>query len=677
MEELQKLKNNGLTVVDCYCGAGVGGIGTEYAGFNTIFAFDNNKHAVRNFNKNVANVAVVLDAKKLDFDIIPDSDVITGGFPCFTGNTKILSKDGYKNIKDINTDDYVLSHTGKWRKVTSLMRSEKETFTIECSGFKDTITTENHPFYCVSVNNKVKSEPYWKSASKLTNSDYIGMAINKNSYNKLSLTNSECWLLGRYIADGHIDVQKRSGRINSYNSKIILSIGSNKVDSVKEILVDFNPTIHYHNTNTFRFIITSKRLTDIIQNYNFGRYSYNKEVPSIIQDLPKDKLKLFLDGYESGDGYESNDLVTCSTVSENLCFGIAICAYKVYGSIVGYSFIKKPKTTVIEGRTVNQKDIFRVRYKKTKSRIGFVKDGILWRKVTNVFKTGKVEKVYNISVDIDETYTANNIIVHNCKPWSVNGSEKGENCSKNGNLAQQLIDLILYKKPKAFLIENVKGLVNKKNMPYFDNMIKQLSTIFNVEWKVIDCSQYGVPQKRERVFIIGTRKDLNSAFIFPEQSEKVYSINDAIKDLPEVPDGLNNHEYNDKWTIRNDEKPFVHKVPEGGNWKDLPLADAKAFMKGAFNSSGGKTTFLAVMDRNKPSRTIMSSPMGKNSAQIIRFNKDNIRRYTVRESLRLQTVPDSWGFDKDTPIRVQYERCSGIPSLMSYKLMKQLYECLK
>lgn len=345
MEELQKLKNNGLTVVDCYCGAGVGGIGTEYAGFNTIFAFDNNKHAVRNFNKNVANVAVVLDAKKLDFDIIPDSDVITGGFPC--------------------------------------------------------------------------------------------------------------------------------------------------------------------------------------------------------------------------------------------------------------------------------------------------------------------------------------------KPWSVNGSEKGEKCSKNGNLAQQLIDLILYKKPKAFLIENVKGLVNKKNMPYFENMIKQLSTIFNVEWKVIDCSQYGVPQKRERVFIIGTRKDLNSTFIFPEQSEKVYSINDAIKDLPEVPDGLNNHEYNDKWTIRNDEKPFVPKVPEGGNWKDLPLADAKAFMKGAFNSSGGKTTFLAVMDRNKPSRTIMSSPMGKNSAQILRFNKDNIRRYTVRESLRLQTVPDSWGFDKDTPIRIQYERCSGIPSLMSYKLMKQLYECLK
>lgn len=263
-----------------------------------------------------------------------------------------------------------------------------------------------------------------------------------------------------------------------------------------------------------------------------------------------------------------------------------------------------------------------------------------------------------------------------CKPWSCNGKREGAGCEKNGNLAQTLIDIILRKKPKAFKIENVKGLVDKQNKPYFLAMIAQLETVFNVYWEVLDCSEYGVPQKRERVFIIGINKEVGTSYKFPEKSDRIYSINDAIGDLPEVPDGVNNHEYHPQWTLRKDEMPFVHKVPEGGNWKDLPLADQKAFMKGAFDSEGGKTTFLAVMDRTKPARTIMSSPMGKNSAQILRFSHTNIRRYTVRESLRLQTVPDTWGFDKETPLKVQYERCSGIPSLVSYKLMKGIEESL-
>lgn len=267
-----------------------------------------------------------------------------------------------------------------------------------------------------------------------------------------------------------------------------------------------------------------------------------------------------------------------------------------------------------------------------------------------------------------------------CTPWSVNGKEEGKNDLDSGNLAQKLIDIILQKKPKAFLIENVKGIVSKNNLPYFLELVNQLSELFDVSWEVLDCSEYGVPQKRERVFIIGIRNDIveesfDGWFKFPKKSQTVYSINDAISDLPELPDGINNHYMPSKGTIRNDEKPFVHKVPEGGNWKDLPIEDQKVFMKGAFNSSGGKTTFLAVMDKNKPSRTIMASPMGKNSAQILKFG-DLYRRYTVRESLRLQSVPDTFGFDDETPLSVQYERCSGIPSLVSYKLMKNIGTCL-
>jgi hypothetical protein len=80
------------------------------------------------------------------------------------------------------------------------------------------------------------------------------------------------------------------------------------------------------------------------------------------------------------------------------------------------------------------------------------------------------------------------------------------------------------------------------------------------------------------------------------------------------------HEFHHSWSIRKDEEPFVHKIPEGGNWKSLDIEDQKAFMKGTFNSGGGRTGFLAVMNKDKPTRTIMSSPMGKNNAQILRFS---------------------------------------------------------
>ena len=276
-----------------------------------------------------------------------------------------------------------------------------------------------------------------------------------------------------------------------------------------------------------------------------------------------------------------------------------------------------------------------------------------------------------------------------CKPWSVNGSREGENCEKNGNLAQKLIDLILHKQPKAFLIENVKGLVNKQNKPYFDKMVMQLEEKFDVYWEVLDCSEYGVPQKRERVFIIGLSKNIkHKGYIFPDKSQQKVSIKEALEGLPVIPDNINNHQYHIPSMLRNDEKPYAHLIPEGGCWKQLPCEQMKKdFMKGAYGSSGGKTTYLAVMDLNKQARTIMSSPMGKNSAQIMNLTKYSntpledepalLRRYTVRDSLRLQTVPDTWKFDEDTPLRIQYERCSGIPSLISYKLMKNLADSLK
>ncbi len=266
-----------------------------------------------------------------------------------------------------------------------------------------------------------------------------------------------------------------------------------------------------------------------------------------------------------------------------------------------------------------------------------------------------------------------------CQPFSVGGKGLGDKDPDKGNLGKIACDIIEAVKPKAFMLENVKGLTHKKNMGFFKELVCLLGVNYIVSYKVIDCSDYGVPQKRERVFIIGIRKDLNKFFSFPcktHQHKKV-TIRDAIGDI-KIKDEMGyllNHQHD--CGIRNDEAPYVKKIPVGGNWKNLDVSEQKAFMKKGFYSGGGRTGALHKVDPDKPAKTILSSPMGKATAQILHWEGQDPRRYTVRESLRLQTVPDWFYFDADTPLMKQYERCSGIPTLMSYILLKNIKELIK
>lgn len=265
-----------------------------------------------------------------------------------------------------------------------------------------------------------------------------------------------------------------------------------------------------------------------------------------------------------------------------------------------------------------------------------------------------------------------------CKPFSFAGKRLGEDDPDNGNLGKITYQIIIEKQPKAFLLENVKGLTSDKNMPFLLNLIAELSKYYKVNWKVINCAWYGVPQNRERVFIVGIRKDIVGEFTFPEYTHKddPVSVAEAIGDIKLKGSYIPNHSVD--CGIRNDELPYIQYISDGQCWKDLPCEEMKkSFMKGAYESSGGKTTYLAVIDKCKPARTILSSPKGKNSSQILKWDGQEHRRYTVRESLRLQSVPDWWIFPDNIPLMKQYERCSGIPPIVSEILLGNIVKALK
>nr|AAA96793.1 m5C-multispecific methyltransferase [Geobacillus stearothermophilus]CAA62381.1 DNA (cytosine-5-)-methyltransferase [Geobacillus stearothermophilus]prf//2211376A cytosine-C5-DNA methyltransferase [Geobacillus stearothermophilus] len=126
-----------------------------------------------------------------------------------------------------------------------------------------------------------------------------------------------------------------------------------------------------------------------------------------------------------------------------------------------------------------------------------------------------------------------------CQDYSVAGTGAGEE-GERGKLVWAYLRIIEAKRPKAFIFENVKGLITKKHRPTFDALLKQFKIIgYNVSWKLINAWDYGVAQKRERVFIVGIRADLGFAFEFPEPRPGDYRtqvLRDVIGDLPEPVD---------------------------------------------------------------------------------------------------------------------------------------------
>lgn len=250
-----------------------------------------------------------------------------------------------------------------------------------------------------------------------------------------------------------------------------------------------------------------------------------------------------------------------------------------------------------------------------------------------------------------------------CQDFSVAGKGAGAD-GERGKLVWRYLEIIAAKQPKAFVFENVKGLITKRHRPTFDALIEKFNEIgYEIEWKALSAWDYGVAQKRERVFIVGIRKDLGFTFEFPKPLEGDYQtrvLRDVIGDLPEA----NNEGYG----LRNDEKPYAHKIPDGGNWRSLPEDEQKAFMKGAFYSGGGQTTYLRRMSRDEPALTITASVLAKATCHLHPEEDEKPpRRFTVRECLRIQSAPDTYVLPDDISLSAQYRIVgNGIASRVAW-----------
>lgn len=228
-----------------------------------------------------------------------------------------------------------------------------------------------------------------------------------------------------------------------------------------------------------------------------------------------------------------------------------------------------------------------------------------------------------------------------CQAFSYAGKGAGFNDTR-GTLFFQLARAVKEIQPKVFMGENVRGLAahdGGRTLQVIKGTIKELGYTL-IEPKVLRAISYMVPQKRERLILIAIRNDYADkvTFEWPAPYHRIMTLRDAFfkgdlydTDVPPSPC----QKYPQK------KQRVMEMVPEGGDWRDLPINVQKEYMGGSFYLGGGKTGMARRLSLDEPSLTLTCAPAQK---QTERCHPTETRPLSVREYARIQTFPDNWDF---------------------------------
>ena len=159
-----------------------------------------------------------------------------------------------------------------------------------------------------------------------------------------------------------------------------------------------------------------------------------------------------------------------------------------------------------------------------------------------------------------------------CQDFSIIWKQPGLN-GKRGGLFRHFAEFVDAKKPKAFVAENVKGLITANKGKAIETIVKDFESIapgYVVKPHLYNFAEYGVPQFRERVLFVGIRIDTGFDFVHPKPthgpnaSQPYFTSGQALKDVEKVPDN------NEKINIKEKTRKMLELIPEGGNFKDVP-----------------------------------------------------------------------------------------------------------
>ena len=251
-----------------------------------------------------------------------------------------------------------------------------------------------------------------------------------------------------------------------------------------------------------------------------------------------------------------------------------------------------------------------------------------------------------------------------CQSFSQAGLRKGLD-DPRGDLMIKFVEIINLLMPKVFMIENVKGLLTHNDGNTIMKIIESINqnNLYDVKYKCLDASKFNVPQKRERVFIVGVLKSLNASFTFPVENVEIRVLKDVLCDVP-ISNGAKYSE---------DKIKLFKMIPQGGCWINLPEEIQRSYLGNSYYSGGGKRGILYRLSLDKPSLTLLCTPSQK---QTERCHPIEERPLTIREYARIQTFEDTYEFLGS--INSQYKQIgNAVPVELAKKMGESISSFLK
>lgn len=394
---------------------------------------------------------------------------------CFEGSTKIFTKNGYQEIKNVNVGDEVLTHKGNFKKVIRVYKKIANNNLCKIHTYlnrNEKIVTGNHPFLdyngrwtnisdlstgdkvtsFIKINNYFDNKKYFidlyelhkpKHFKKILIEDgtkfYVNDRRHKRQYNRKIEVNYDLgYIIGYYLAEGH----KRNEAVSfSFNYETELNTTIKRISDIIETIFNTTPYLHIapDGSKSATVSFCSTVFSDFMSNFVNGSSCYDKKLNNSVYSFKnKNFFKGILDGYLEGDGCIRTNYTNkkVSSVSNELIYDISyiskILGYTAHSTLVR----KKPKKQYILERLCNINDVYILNYLGTKFKdididssfsnsIKPLKEhkyrDYIYKKNNTVYSKIFVKKlddfeidVYNLEVEDDNSYVTEHAVVHNC-----------------------------------------------------------------------------------------------------------------------------------------------------------------------------------------------------------------------------------------------------------------------
>lgn len=506
---------------------------------------------LRQCANSIVNLHNLVDISRVKGDTLEvvDKDkytyMLTYSYPCITEDSLILTKDGYKQYKDLQVGEYVLTKSNTWQKIAKKFDNGiHKTYYLQGMGFENIHCTANHKFY---VREKYREghkgirkfkEPEFKQVKDITKNDYFGIPVIKEEIPFFTEDLDFWWLIGYYLGDGWLTKGCNEIKLACNETKL-LKLKEHIDRMLKNLYSNKYQYTYYKERTCYKLRFCNKEIYDFILK-NIGTGCYDKSLSGNILMMPKKQLNALLEGYIDSDGSRVKNHIQFTSVNRKLIYSISCIINKVYNRPTCIYKTEVSPKKLIEDRLVNQKPQYMLRFKPTTDiqDKAFYEDGYIWYPFTKIVED-KEEHVYNMEIENDHSYIVQGCISANCQDLSSAGKQMGqvEGSGTRSSLLWEVGRILKECKetdslPQVLLMENVPNCHGTKNIKEWHKWLETLEQLgYKNFWKDLNSKDYEIPQTRNRCYMVSILKESDKPIVYNFPKKKKLKL--LLKDLLE------------------------------------------------------------------------------------------------------------------------------------------------